>query len=81
MASEKRVRPSQLAIAWVLAKGGDIVPAIGARRRAQLDESLQAADLHLSAEDLACIEEAVPAQAVAGERYDEHQMKLLDSER
>ncbi|HET9208848.1 MAG TPA: aldo/keto reductase [Thermoanaerobaculia bacterium] len=81
LAAEKGVSPTQLAIAWVLAKGDMIVPVIGARTRAQLTESLGALGIGLSPEDLARIEEAVPAAAVAGTRYDEHQMRMLDSER
>lgn len=81
LASEKRVTASHLAIAWVLAKGPTIVPLIGARTRAQLTESLAALDLTLSREDITRIEETVPASAVAGTRYDEHQMRILDSER
>jgi aryl-alcohol dehydrogenase-like predicted oxidoreductase len=81
LAAEKGLRPSQLAIAWVLAKGRHIVPVLGARTRTQLAESLAALEVRLSAADLARIEEAMPASAVAGTRYDEHQMKALDSER
>jgi aryl-alcohol dehydrogenase-like predicted oxidoreductase len=81
LAAEKGITPSQLAIAWVLAKGKSIVPVIGARKRTQLEESLGALRVELSPEDLARIEEAVPASAVAGTRYDEHQMRALDSER
>jgi aryl-alcohol dehydrogenase-like predicted oxidoreductase len=81
LAAEKRASASQLAIAWVLAKGKTIVPLIGARTRQQLDESLGALDVRLSTEDLARVEEAIPPSAVAGSRYDEHQMRVLDSER
>ena len=81
LASEKGVTVSQLAIAWVLAKGHDIVPLIGARTRAQLAESLAALEIGLSAADVARIEEAVPPSAMAGTRYDEQQMRILDSER
>jgi aryl-alcohol dehydrogenase-like predicted oxidoreductase len=81
MAAARGVRPAQLAIAWVRARGADIVPVIGARTRAQLDESLDAAGLALSAEEVAALEAAVPASAVAGTRYGEVQMKHLDSER
>ena len=81
IASEKGISPSQLAIAWVLAKGRNIVPVVGARKRIQLSESLGAVKVKLSATDLARIEKAVPSSAVAGTRYDEHQMKMLDSER
>ena len=75
------MNPSQLAIAWVLAKGSSIVPVIGARKRTQLTESLGALRFQLSEDDIARIEKAIPAAAVAGTRYDEHQMKMLDSER
>jgi aryl-alcohol dehydrogenase-like predicted oxidoreductase len=81
LAAEKGVTVSQLAIAWVLAAQTRIVPAIGARTRAQLAESLGALDVQLSTDDLAAIEAAAPATEVAGQRYDEHQMRILDSER
>jgi aryl-alcohol dehydrogenase-like predicted oxidoreductase len=81
IAAEKDATASQLAIAWVLAKGKAIVPVIGARTRTQLEESLGALRVHLSPADLARIEEAIPPAAVAGTRYDAHQMKILDSER
>jgi aryl-alcohol dehydrogenase-like predicted oxidoreductase len=81
VAAEKRVSGSQLAVAWVLAKDKNIVPLIGARTRAQLAESLGALDVELSPEDVARIEAIVPASAVAGTRYDAHQMRMLDSER
>ncbi len=80
LASEKQLRPAQLAIAWVLAKSRSIVPVIGARTRAQLSESMGALQVTLSAADIARLEEAIPASAVAGTRYDEHQMRMLDSE-
>ena len=81
VAREKNVTASQLAIAWVLAKGTSIVPLIGARTRAQLAESLGALIVTLTPDDITRIEAAVPAAAVAGTRYDEHQMRMLDSER
>jgi aryl-alcohol dehydrogenase-like predicted oxidoreductase len=81
IAAGKGLAPAQLAIAWVLAKGKSIVPVIGARTRAQLSESLGALQVTLSPSELSEIEEAVPASAVAGTRYDEHQMRMLDSER
>jgi aryl-alcohol dehydrogenase-like predicted oxidoreductase len=71
---------AQVAIAWVRSRGSDIVPLIGARRRESLTESLAALDLVLSAEQLAQIEAAVPMGAVAGTRYNEEQMRMLDSE-
>lgn len=81
LAVERGVRPSQLAIAWVLARGKNIVPVVGARTRAQLAESLGALQVSLSPEDLASIEQAIPPSAVAGTRYNDHQMRMLDSER
>ena len=81
IADGKGITPSQLAIAWVLAKGPTIVPVIGARTRVQLAESLAALDVKLTPEEIAAIEAAVPPEAVAGTRYDEHQMGMLDSEK
>ncbi len=81
LAAAKGLSPAQLAIAWVLAKGDTIVPVIGARTRTQLAESLRALEVRLSPEELARVEEALPASAVAGTRYDAHQMGMLDSER
>jgi aryl-alcohol dehydrogenase-like predicted oxidoreductase len=81
LAAEKNLQPAQLAIAWVLAAGKNIVPVIGARKRAQLSESLGALQVVLTAEEIARLERAVPASAVAGTRYDVHQMQMLDSER
>ena len=81
LAAERGLRPAQLAIAWVLAKRVNVVPLVGARTRSQLDESLGALSVDLSPADLARLEAAVPASAVAGTRYDQHQMRVLDSER
>ena len=75
------VTPAQLAIAWVLSKGADIVPVVGARTRAQLRESLGALDVVLSADDISGLEATVNPDRVAGTRYDAAQMKMLDSER
>ncbi len=81
LSRERGVSVAQLAIAWVCAQGEDIVPLIGARRRAQLTEALGALPVHLSPADLAVIEQAVPQGAAAGERYAPAQMAHLDSER
>jgi aryl-alcohol dehydrogenase-like predicted oxidoreductase len=75
------VTTAQLAIAWVLHRGDDIIPLIGARNSERLEESLSALELTLTDEDLARIERAVPAEQVAGTRYAEAQMSALDSER
>ena len=81
MATEKGATSSQLAIAWVLAKGSSLVPLIGARTRTQLAESLAALQMTLTSVDVDRIEAALPPTAVAGTRYDAHQMRVLDSER
>ena len=72
---------AQVAIAWVLSRGEDIVPLVGARRRERLDEALGALELSLTAGDLEAIEDAVPAGAAAGARYPEAQQAHMDSER
>jgi aryl-alcohol dehydrogenase-like predicted oxidoreductase len=72
---------AQVAIAWVLARGADVVPLVGARRRDRLAEALGALDVTLTAEDLARIERAVPPGAAAGDRYPASGMASLDSER
>ena len=81
IADSKDATVAQVAIAWVLSRGEDIVPLVGARRRDRLSESLGATSLVLSGQDLADIEAAVPANAAAGTRYDAGQMAMLDSER
>jgi aryl-alcohol dehydrogenase-like predicted oxidoreductase len=81
VAERKGATAAQAAIAWVLSRGEDIVPLIGARRRDRLSEALGALQLDLSAEDLATIERAVPADRAAGDRYDPRQMAMLDSEK
>jgi len=81
LAAEKGVRPTQLAIAWVLAKDAAIVPVIGARTRTQLRESLAALSLTLAPWEVARLEDAIAACGVAGTRYAEQQMNTLDSER
>jgi aryl-alcohol dehydrogenase-like predicted oxidoreductase len=81
VAEGKGMTVAQAAIAWVLSRGDDIVPVIGARRRDRLAETLSALDVSLSAADLADIERAVPASEVAGTRYAAAQMAHLDSER
>jgi aryl-alcohol dehydrogenase-like predicted oxidoreductase len=81
LAAEKGVSAPQLAIAWVLAKGASIVPVVGARTLAQLAESLAALPICLSPAELTRMEEAIPASAVAGDRYASPQMQMLDSER
>ena len=69
IADEKGVTPSQLAIAWVLSRGDDIVPIFGTRSRKRLEENLEALRIELTSEDLERIEEAAPKGAASGERY------------
>ena len=72
---------AQLAIAWVLAQGVDIIPLVGARRRERLAESLRASDIVLTGEELAEVTHAIPRDAAAGARYPAAQMAMLDSEK
>lgn len=78
IAREKGATAAQLAIAWVLARGQDVIPLIGARTRSRLAEALPALDLKLSADDLARIDRAFPHGAVAGDRYDKHGMAMVN---
>ncbi|CAO3457903.1 aldo/keto reductase [Azospirillum largimobile] len=81
VAAAKGVSVAQIAIAWVLSRGSDIVPLVGARRRDRLTEALGALEFDLTPDDLAAIERAVPPGAAAGDRYAPQQMAMLDSER
>jgi aryl-alcohol dehydrogenase-like predicted oxidoreductase len=76
IAAEKGVTPAQLAIAWVLARGDDLVPIPGTKRRAYLEQNAGAIDVELTAEDLARIDAELPK--VAGERYDEAGMAAVN---
>ncbi|UUV35329.1 aldo/keto reductase [Amycolatopsis roodepoortensis] len=77
LAEQKGVTAGQLALAWVQAQGDDVVPIPGTKRRKYLEENVASVGLKLTAEDVAAIEAAVPADAVAGERYPEAAMRLL----
>jgi aryl-alcohol dehydrogenase-like predicted oxidoreductase len=81
IAAERGVTATQLAIAWVLTRGEDIVPLLGARTVKQIEEAVGALEIRLGAEELAMLEGAVPAEKVAGARYDKHSMAHLDSEK
>ena len=81
IAREKGATPAQLATAWVASRGSDIVPLLGARTREQLASSLAGLQLLLTPRELERMEQAVPAAAVAGQRYAAPQMRTLDSER
>jgi aryl-alcohol dehydrogenase-like predicted oxidoreductase len=78
IAADKGATPAQLAIAWVLAQGEDVVPLVGARRRDRLRDALCALDLRLSPEDLARIHQAIPPGGIKGDRYNAEAMKMVD---
>ncbi len=79
LARAKGVTVAQLAIAWVLAQGEDVVPIPGTKRRRWLRENIAAADIEFSAEELAALAAAIPRGAVAGDRYPERSMGTLDA--
>jgi aryl-alcohol dehydrogenase-like predicted oxidoreductase len=77
IADEKGITPGQLALAWLLSRGEDIVPIPGTKRRERVEENAGAADVTLTDEDLARIEEIMPRGSVSGERYPEQQMRAI----
>jgi len=77
IARDKRCTPAQLALAWVLVQGENIIPIPGTKRRKYLQENIGALDVDLTSEDLARIDEVTPKDAFAGSRYPEAMMKLL----
>src|SRR5262249_45819795 len=79
MAAEKKCTPSQLALAWVLAQGADIVALFGTKRRHYLAENLEAEGVQLSAEDLRRIDELMPPGAASGQRYAEGGMRFVQA--
>jgi aryl-alcohol dehydrogenase-like predicted oxidoreductase len=78
IAKEKGCQPSQLALAWVLARDKNIVPIPGTKRRKYLEENAAAIDLKLSDKDLRRIDEIFPTGAAAGLRYPEHMMSTIN---
>jgi aryl-alcohol dehydrogenase-like predicted oxidoreductase len=78
IAERKGIKPGQLALAWVFAKGNDIAPIPGTKRRKYLEENVAALEVKLTPEDIAEIEAAVPLDAVAGDRYNEGGMKTIE---
>lgn len=78
IATEKGCKPSQLALAWVLAQGEEIVPIPGTKRRKYLEENVGAPDVKLTAEDLRRIDEVAPRGAAAGLRYPEDMMRVVN---
>jgi len=79
LAAKKKVAPSQLALAWVLARGEDIVPIPGTKRRKYLDENAAAVDITLTKQELAEIDAILPPGAAAGQRYPEHLMRNVNA--
>ena len=79
MAQEKNCTPAQLALAWVIAQGGDIVPIPGTKRRKYLEENVGALDVELHPDDLRRLSEVFPLGIASGERYPEHMMALVDA--
>jgi aryl-alcohol dehydrogenase-like predicted oxidoreductase len=78
-ANQKKCKPSQLALAWVLAQGEDIVPIPGTKHRKYLEENVGALDLELTLEDLRRIDEVAPRGTAAGLRYPEHMMHMVNA--
>jgi aryl-alcohol dehydrogenase-like predicted oxidoreductase len=78
LARQKKCTPSQLALAWALAQGDDIVPIPGTKRVKYLEENVGALDVNLTPDDLAQIERILPKGVVAGRRYNESMMRLID---
>src|SRR5450631_119823 len=78
LSKEKQCQPSQLALAWVLAQGDDIVPIPGTKRRKYLEENAAAVDLKLAPDDLRRLSEVFPSDAASGMRYPEHMMNLVN---
>jgi aryl-alcohol dehydrogenase-like predicted oxidoreductase len=78
LASERGATPAQMVLAWLLAKGDDVVPIPGTKRRSYLEEDVAAADLKLGAAELERLDAALPAEAVAGPRYNERMMSYID---
>ena len=78
IAKEKRCKPSQLALAWVLAQGDDIVPIPGTKRRKYLEENVGALDVKLTGDDLARIDEVFPPDVAAGKRYPDNMMAAVN---
>ena len=78
IAEQKQATPAQIALAWLLKKGQDIVPIPGTKRRKYLDENIGAASVSLSADDMTLLDAELAPDKVAGVRYGERQMAQLD---
>jgi len=78
IASQKGATPGQIALSWLLHKGDDVVPIPGTKRRRYLEENVAAADIRLSAEELRTLDDALSPEKIAGPRYNERQMAMVD---
>ncbi len=78
LAARKGATPGQIALAWLLHKGDDIVPIPGTKRRRYLEENVAAADLRLDAAEMAALDAALPPGTTAGPRYGERMLSLID---
>ncbi len=78
LADQKKATPAQIALAWLLHKGPDIVPIPGTKKRTYLEENIKATDIKLSSEEMAQLDQAVPQGTTAGPRYNEKQMSYVD---
>ena len=78
IAERKVVTPAQLALAWVLAKGEDLIPTPGTKRRKYLEENAAAVDIRLTSAEIVELEAAVPENEIAGERYAAAAMEAID---
>ena len=78
VAAEKGAKPGQIALAWLLHKGKDIVPIPGTKRRSFLEENVSAADIKLSGEEMKRLESALSREQVSGPRYTPQMMALID---
>jgi aryl-alcohol dehydrogenase-like predicted oxidoreductase len=79
MARDRGITPAQLALAWVLAQGDDIVPIAGTTRPQRVEENVAALDVELTADDLARLQEIAPVGVAAGTRYPERAMTVLET--
>jgi aryl-alcohol dehydrogenase-like predicted oxidoreductase len=78
IAEGKGAKPGQVALAWLLHKGNDIVPIPGTKRRTYLEENVAAADISLDLEDMKRLDDALRPEAVSGPRYNDNQMAMVD---
>ena len=76
--NRKGCTPAQIALAWVLSQGEDIVPIPGTKRRTYLEENVKAVDIYLSGEEIAQLNNAIPSDAASGPRYNQQAMRSID---